>query len=947
MTQTGSLGNNILMKVNFIGRKSIVDDFVDLVNRPEKKVKILFLHGEGGIGKTRLLLHLLGIAGNASPSALVAKEIVDLYHIHTHTQEGFMRLLAESLPAGEHELAEYRKKLAALETARLSGDLHHIPGLLEEAKSALVSDLVAISRQRRLVLAFDTAERWVYSPKSGVFKAEAWTLLMRLASAVKNAIILIAGRDMVANINVAHVLIEDAKQNGVKVQEIPVEPFTPEETRGYINAVLKNRGEIGLIQEEMDAILTLTGGRPISLALFLENYLLTSRDRSMKNFVDKANSYKIADEEGKKQILRSFELEIINRIMNDQHVAEVLRAIGRAPKGIDSEMLGRLLTIDARQARFRLAPIQNLVFMKEYGFNKEYKLAAEEPRFFLHDRMYDLLRETIYSVRNDPPLAHRAYEQIKKYYLDKIEQTMQTLNGLYSPEGKNVGPQAVNLREIAEWESRRQQLYCELVYYSIRQPSPSEGLKDFCRYTHEGVLTNTPEALTLLGQELFSYLADVDPNPSVVPDPHFRFFAENLVHLLDIQRAFALSDHKKVIDLTEDLKGKIVAQSDGFEPECKLLHCAMDVWQGYSNIFINRLDEAETALNAVLETLQAFETAYDWLQWYADYLIGLASRAMGYYLRVRGQHEQAANYYGTALENWKRINFKVEQAYTQNDLGFAQAEQGKFFDALENINMGLKLRRELGLGRQIGLSLNTKAHLQIRQGDYENALTLATSAYTLFNALSYQRGLGLSMIAIAEAYRRLAGSEDEETAVSERVRYLLYARDYSGRAAELFSKKKLDEASREVEARIELGCALRDRLKYTEAMGSWEIKDFEQQSEHALRTAAQMAGRQRIAYRQVDALVNLSWLRYFVDHRTVADFDEINKAVGEAEEALQAMLQDKPDKFPVTTGVVEGNILWAQYGKLNSLKGNAALDQCLCPGGGGIAARHGTQPGLR
>jgi hypothetical protein len=921
-----------LERTPFIGREDILSAFDQKIRAVQPGVCLMIISGEGGIGKTRVVQRLLEKAREDAPDTLVAAELVDLYHIHLHTREGLMRVLAETLPGAETQLPNFFKKICELDAARLAINGARAHTALAAATEAFLLDMAALSRSRRLVLAFDTAERWVYNPMVGAHQAEAWGLLIELAKCMENAVILLAGRPRMGALPTLEMLAEEARQAAVDVEIHLVKPFSQTEAREYVNAALRSRDALALTSEEATALWTLTEGRPISLALFLDNYLFSARDRSLRTLLDQAHMFNRAKAswQERQEILTDFENKIINRIMSEPGMGAILTAIGRAPKGVDSQLLAAMLKIEPREASQRLNELQKLVFIKEYQFNKEYKDAGE-PRFFLHDLMYDLLRSIVFADIIDVPAARESYQGIKRYYLDKIAEIMDRLSSLYNPQGLNLGPVQVKTREISEWEARRRQAYCELVYYSLRLPLPFEGMHDLCRYSHEAVLTNSLELIGLLTQELTAYLAGVDANPWADEQPAFRFFAGHMPAVLEVMGLLTLRKFDDAI--LQSVKSRADILRNGkrkWKTEAHVLACILDVWRAYALASSNRQVEALVLLPKTERDLDALDFPdKEWLEWFRDYALALLFRVTGYCHRLGGEHALASACYGQALQLFRKINFKAEQANTLNDNGFAQAEQGKFFDAEESIDEGLKLRRELGLGRLIGLSLSTKAMFKIRQGEYRDAIAQAGEGYRLFEPLGYERGVGLALIALAEASRRLAAELGNAQDRQQAVDLLRAAREYAESAVDMFVPKKLDEVSREVEALIEKGCALRDRLRLDKSLSAFDVANFSRQSEGALGEAAGLAKEQGIIYRQVDALVNLAWLRFTQDHATQAGYQQIQVAVDLARKAFAGFLELTECDLPKRGGKSATNILWAQYGKLFTLEGNAAIEGWL------------------
>jgi len=252
-------------------------------------------------------------------------------------------------------------------------------------------------------------------------------------------------------------------------------------------------------------------------------------------------------------------------------------------------------------------------------------------------------------------------------------------------------------------------------------------------------------------------------------------------------------------------------------------------------------------------------------------------------------------------------------------MGFTQSELGEWHDARANVKHALKLRRELGPRIPVALSLNTLAAIDVREGQYLSAKENSERALSVFRAFLQERGIAMALTTLSEALRRLAGTtpllSDEE-----RIRWLREARDYALEANSLF--RQLGETARQVEALIELGCACRDWirwLKKSSRPGDSPERLFSE-SKEAFKKAADLAGKNGLTYRHVDALVNLAWLEYYLlDGKEPVGKDHVVwKAIDRAEAA-----------FPEEIEIEKQPQVWAQKGKLNILKGHLAYREFI------------------
>jgi hypothetical protein len=213
--------------------------------------------------------------------------------------------------------------------------------------------------------------------------------------------------------------------------------------------------------------------------------------------------------------------------------------------------------------------------------------------------------------------------------------------------------------------------------------------------------------------------------------------------------------------------------------------------------------------------------------------------------------------------------------------------------------------------------------IDIKEGSYKAAIEHAESGLGLARALGHKRGLGLSLIALAEAQRRHSGSDQAPT-IDEKISLLRAARDHAQDALKIF--RESGETIRQAEALIEVGCACRDwvhlRKKHHSARD--DVGRLMDDAKRSLRDAAEVAG-DAILYKKLDALVNLAWLGYYA-----GDEKLIDEASSKVEMALpKSYLIDPSTGKPAISEEEAQRLVWPHIGKLEVLRGHQAYDHFL------------------
>lgn len=896
-----------------VGRQDVLKQFERILHDPSPAPRLVFLHGAGGIGKTRLLQKALEMA-HKMENCRVAEGVMDFYHIGLHTPIGLTNAIFEILTPPFDSFQAYQSAYQALNRARLSGDVVELEKQREDAIKKFDQDLKELSARQRIVLALDTAERIVYGlpgwPEE-IPLADSWKWLMERLPAWHNVVIFVAGRQE------AKPAIEKIKaQTSLSIEEIEVTPFTLDESLQYFDEVvnlLENEKEYGLAERLKNfppgykkRVHDYSKGHPILLSLLVD-YLSFPGEGAVEAMLREVPPEKLSAED-----YQRYEEALLNRLREGE-LGETLVALGRVPKGADEEMLAALLNIPQPEARKRLKDIRKLSVIK---------IRPEDQRVFLHDEMYALLQRHVYNSEYDAENQKTTFEAIKKYYQTQRGRITQRLNELYAPV-EEKGRESLNMEELGKVHAQYQTLLAEIMYYYLRFDL-GRGFRAYYRFSHEAILARDLQMDLQIQAELLSYLSR-PPAPILEKDISIEMILASL-KVRPLARDWALSHYMH--GLTEGDKF-IESVEKEWRSKFPVLLALAQVWTASLHIMRgkgNDYSEAEAHLQDAYSLLPEEEIRQPFddllfpntLLWLKKAVAALAHRVHGYLKRVLGLMKDAVTEYQKAAVLLREIDLRIEMATTMNDMGFAQGELGEWHDAHSNVRDALRLRRELGPRIPVALSFNTLAAIQVHEGHYGDARENSQKALAIFRAFSHKRGIGMALVTLAEASRRYAGTIPPLIPEEERIDLLRRARDYAREAYTLFTES--GEKPRQVEALIEIGCACRDwvwRLKQNPHGGD-DPKRLRRESEDALKKAAELAKEEKIIYRYVDALVNLAWLEFYMleDDEEVSDTHAVWAAIKAAEEA-----------FPPDGEMNKQPQVWAQKGKLFALKGHLVFRQ--------------------
>jgi hypothetical protein len=122
-------------------------------NCPSWKATLVYLEGEGGVGKTAILREL-----QLQAHGICLSHILDMYHLEYQTPYGFAAGLAELLSSQRIPTGEFRASFDAMQQARDSHDSSAKEVHWEKAQQALAHSLNKVSRTTPLWIMLDTVE---------------------------------------------------------------------------------------------------------------------------------------------------------------------------------------------------------------------------------------------------------------------------------------------------------------------------------------------------------------------------------------------------------------------------------------------------------------------------------------------------------------------------------------------------------------------------------------------------------------------------------------------------------------------------------------------------------------------------------------------------------------------------------------------------------------------
>jgi len=819
---------------------------------PPCEVKIFYLQGEGGIGKTRLLQEALKAAqrkSQAGKACVVFSEPVDFYHYPTHTLEGLAQAIQKVLPEAVQSryFYHYEELLRLGKNAQQRGDIEGAETLRKEALQEFKSAFEDLTQNHALVMAFDTLESLGrVDPENHLL---GWLLELinvcpvngapQSSSSQKRVTLLLAGRP--------HATVDTflKKKN---IDPLAISSLSPEAVTEYLERLVEALREQrqDRLAQRLQALTTpeltetmhlLTGGRPILIALAAE--ILLSESKLPAIFSTSPSELRTLDSEVLQAKGREAIITHLWTLREPWRSTLALLALTR--KGMSAALLSALQGISPAEAESRLERLSRLSLIKP-------RLFEGEQRVFLHDELYALL-ESNYPNPETRVNTLRAitewYEKERKDLIDKIRQ---------AHKGREKEPTDVDLEQAYR---RLEQLKIEQVHYALRADW-REGLAKFVDYDLE---TFTTWQLTLdpyLQSEVYEYLEQHCESPEA------RAALAWELTLAQIRR--------HILNQQLDEAQQLLATLEASKAPRTVHRVHRDIWEGVLATEKGEYETAEACFCRAESTLKEVPEGLLKLR-----LKAVLYNSWGYALRLQYKNRRAAEMYSRAITPLRRLDNRYELADLHKNQAFCLAESGRTHEAKLLISDALELAQQEGATYLEGLAWNTKALILIRDGQPREALSATEKALKLFQELSNKRGQGLAYLALANAYRRLALHPDTEPA--KQREYNEQARNMAEAAVKIF--EDYPELVRKAEAWTETGCAYRDRVL------------IEHQSYNVplswLRLAPDLADKGRgffertiaspaPAYYQIDARINLALLELYLEN-----FDQVEPWLLQAE----------------------------------------------------------------
>ncbi len=902
--------------LELVGRRNILAQ-IEAALTDTSHTHVIVLTGDGGMGKTMLLRHVLKQHKDDEMNLRVAKELIDLYHPNVHSITGFIRAAMDVLAFDEDAREEIVEAILDPKTSS------------EEVGALFVEKLNHLAQTQRVFITLDTAER-VAGYEDPVQRAlglevrpvTIWQWLTQVfLPQVQNTVILLAGRPQprpwwedLASLN---------KLSSHKVDSLSLKGFTEAEAMEYIEALISSLEKRGrqraahrlhkLTDKERQLIFyALCNGkeeprvRPIFLALALDyRSLIETWPQGFPLSVEDAQALSSQERTLLQEKLWKQLIGAINAAWYPGDI--IVQLLGWLPKGADEHLLiqlGEFLGIEAEDIRIALKEIQHLSFVK---------LRPNDKRYFLHDEMYDLLAQ--YGMEPAP----ETIEVVLEYYKKRISHLQTHIKAtnrdfITASSGESSAKRKDHLlklsQQILDLQAQLHDALVEDLSYYLRKDL-NEGLKVYYRYVEEAVFLNDESLDMQLRTELYTFLGNgkaTEGNP--LAHDNEIYSRETVRWVRRLVQEGKLEDAEQMVEiLTTHPPGFFLRDDHKIQADLQATAAVVKTYRG-------NYQDAEKCLTQTDAHLQKFPRSLSKVPFPLNTLRARYYNNLGYLRRTQGQFWAARNAYKRALPYWRGTKMEAEHANTLTNLAYVQALVGEFDSARRHVKDALELRLRLGFQAPIALTLNTWAQVELLDGHYEKAEQFAQQALTVAD----QRAAGLTYITLASCYRFWSESPRFP---NERAQFLQKAMEYCNEAIQIFSEK-IPEPERLAEAYYVRGLVHRERCQKDSLLPNINAETEKQAAEQDLRKAMEIALQKDLKILYLDAMMGLAWLYYHVGEKKQAknQIEEFDKFIDKHFSNYRL----GPDKKPEVREDTQLGV-FSQLGRKHVLQGVLAMDR--------------------
>ncbi|NTV62051.1 MAG: ATP-binding protein [Oscillochloris sp.] len=864
---------------HIFGRQELLDVLSPTLARPVDDPLLIFLIGDGGTGKTRLIEEIAAILIQRKQVYL---PLYDFYHIDrfraSAIEETIVAAIVRQRPAAAQAFAAYDRKRDDLAKARQRGTAFlQAQEAVRNAFVACYNQAAAQAPSTPIVLLFDSIEQAVNlqdpaeerlnaSARDASSGGELW--LSSILPRLKHTVVLLSGRpqslygqpvdfyqrlqaDTRSEIHtIGGLSLPAAAQFVAALQQQLSQPLQPDEIHEFAQSVPLDAATLSLWH-------VISAGLPFWLSALFTCAMFGSippQIDAVQSRMDGDTPPDLAPAE-QAELRAALMNHFLGTINTNTHVLVLaLQWMATMRKGASADILRHIAAheqIAIGDPGALVAQLARLLVVKQRVVPR-YTYAggeAQETLLFLHDELYHWLDQNLpgaVSLRGRVSAAligwyDQAIAAAEAERLSAVDQLL-TLGDDH--------PEALALRaQRDEAQRRREMLVLDRLGYCY-QRDEAEGVREYNLRSYIAILNRSSGYGVMLRQEALRnhYRLHGAVPFSVEVECAARWLLRTAYNE-DLRALEMLGQIKAYYELEAQFPGSHYALLHLAEADVLLrmrpdererIRAALDIARSIIEA------DRDTPPADVWTTIIKLQIAY-WYGFYyrLSYDLFDAIEEYRYALRIARYYAQdVTSFLGPILQN----------------LAFAYSEQGNVEEGRRYGLRALYLNQRYGSDYNVAPSLNTLARVEIRAGQPLKALQFARQARAIFERFDSARGLSLCLPVHAEAYRKIGEQLGDTISLQEQAFADAIATFEEARA--LLQREGVTSAERWREVLQGIGCSyrswglsLRNRNEASDRAGS-----YFQQARSWLEQALEVAQRAQSDLIRIDIYEDLASL---------------------------------------------------------------------------------------
>ena len=709
------------LKNSFVGREPELQVIRQLLQKSPKKNQIVFILGDGGMGKTKLVRKMLDEA--RACGALAAEEPIDFFSTNFRHIDGIqwkIKEVVENLP---------------IVRAGPSPFVNFIKGKTDTSEN-FYECLKKFCAEHQLVLAFDTFENLDKVASDWLFKSDKGGLQ------VPGLVCVVAGRPEKNDL--------DLYRKNPLVKEVQISGFTHDEAEEFYRSIsdefklgsadpldelLKAAG-LSLndpIPNSIEWLREVTLGHPLRLEMAFRWSGTLLREETLKNL--------LADKFEERLMSQVRELEArglldVGPLKVSQPVYDTLVCMAYVTRRFDEDFLRYLIEKELiRLSGTNVSEKDILDNLEKYFFVKVRDGSGTKPVFQLHDEMARLVREYVWPFQDNAVVK-------KQELLAVVDQYYDQLITLHTRDATDI-------------------LWVEKLYYTLQRDWKIDGK----RLWKKLVDMDNDNINKLLPGEIKGYIKYYDSETQFQIYDELGRIERTARHINQAMGYFG--EAKKLaekelgpLNLVKALEGL----ASCYEPRKALkqykenkIICEREVPE--------RIPDAYYNIGYTYRRMQNIKMAITWYRKATDQFRmhprskGLQAKIandLGYMYSIVGEWGEAKKAVDEGLRLRKEILWELE-----NEIKQKQNETLQNHKSDQPVTDGLNLLEERRKAAYyLGLSYSTLGEIYRYQNELDDALRSYTDAYTLFEQVSNEDWQARTLYSLGETNRRLAENKD-------------------------------------------------------------------------------------------------------------------------------------------------------------------------------------------